>query len=209
MAENDYNPFDSVASADELGAESGQKNESEVLKVLGEATGRTYESVDKAKEAIKETFSFVGKAGNYKKIVDTIANKLELGDEKGVLQWLETVNKSNIPTQEQLQDVQGKVDELTFLTGNPEAKEHLPFLKKLAKAEGNLEAAYNSEEFKEYLKLKKDSKASQEKSSVIESNQRVGIQSDKLKPLTEQFQKTGNIQDAESLVKEALGLEKK
>lgn len=209
MEFNENNLSDTIFQEQELGSGEGIGNVSvDVLKTIEDATGRKYPTIEEAKKGIKETYDFVGKAGNYKKTVEAIAQKLDLGDEKGVLDWLNTSVevKPDIKTS----PVEEKVSDLEFVVANPELKEHLPTLKKLAKADGiSLEEAKNSEFFQDYLKTKTSLKESQSRNSIIESNQRVGFQTDNVKPLVEQYQKTGSTDDAQKIVEEVLGLKKK
>jgi len=206
MLENDYNlTDDSISQEPELSSGEGDVNESgDVLSIIEEATGRRYPDINEAKRALKETFGYVGKAGNYEKLVKTIAEKLDLGDEKGVKEWLENIEEKPTKTQSSANPVEEKVSELEFIIANPDLKPHLPFLKKLAKADGvSLEEAKNSDIFQDYLKTK--SSQNESPNSIIESNRRVGFQ-DSLKPLVEEYKKTNSEEVGQKLVEKALGL---
>ncbi|MCD6412398.1 hypothetical protein J7K91_01830 [bacterium] len=203
-----------TAISDEVGPTSseGGRNVSEgdVLAFIEEATGRKYPDIETAKKALKETYSYVGKAGQYEKMVKAIADKLGLGDEKGVQEWLEELEnpEEDLEETEEISvedELKAKVEELEFLTKHPDLKEYLPVLKKIAKADGiSLEEAKETEFFKDYLQAKTSLKESQTQASpILEGSQRVGFHSDKLKSLVEEYKKNPNLDLATKIIEES------
>lgn len=211
MENNDYNPADlSVPSDLELGSEGGGANESgvDVLKTINDIAGREYKTVDDAKKGIKETFDFVGKAGQSQKLVTEIAGKLGLDGEKGVMQWLNAFGAGSAPaeTPETKSQPASKEDvkDLRFLVDHPDLKEHLTLIKKIASVDGvEYDEAVKSDYFQNYLKGVTATRENQP--SVLESNQRVGFSSDKARALTESYKLNPSEKSATDLVKEVLG----
>lgn len=200
------------------GEGAGNVSEADAAKLVSEInqlTGRQFKDLDALKTGIKSTFDYVGKAGNYQKVVETLVDKLDLGDEKGVLEWVNSItadggagNNQQKPSDPNATVVE-KLADLEFKEAHPELKDHLPVIKKLAKADNvSYDEVVKTELFQDYLKAKTSAKETPENSIIDQGNNRVNFQNTNAQQLAEKYQQTGNISDAEQLVAEVLGLGK-
>lgn len=205
---SEYNTPETIPTGEKPGEGGGNDSQpQDAFQVIKEAfPGRNFATFEDAKKALKDTVSYVGKAGEKEKLIGDLAKKLELTGEAEVKEWIEALgDKKPDAKPDPIAATTDKISELEFKAEHPDEKEFLPFLKKLAKAEGKtLDEARSLPEYQDYTKAKKGLAERQQESSVIETNNRIGFQTDNLKPLAEAVKTNPTDVNKDALVKEAL-----
>lgn len=206
---------DTVVSAGEDAVETGVENVADSsggettlsLRKIEEATGRKFATLDDALKSLKETYSYVGKAGQAEKALKKVLAAFQAKDISELEAKVGKTTQTSSQTPSEDSALKFKIEKLAFLVEHPEAKDHLEFLTKLAKADGvSLEEAYKSNVFQEFLKAKNIADKVTKENNTLQNNKRLGVSSDKIKRLIDEVQKNPTDVNRRQLVKEYLGL---
>jgi|15BtaG_2_1085339.scaffolds.fasta_scaffold01061_5 hypothetical protein len=162
--------------------ESTPESSDDVRTAISQALGKEYKSAEDALNAIKETQNFVGEAGKYKKLAERVASQFG-GDLDEALNKLNMDNETSaVPEKAEepsvvspTDDLQKQVEELRFLSENPDLKPHMDTLRELKGTTGKtLTEVADSDIFQ---KVKAQDEASQQK-KVLQPNSRLGSATD-------------------------------
>ncbi len=188
MAE-DSNPSKTVPDPLELGGPKGLENGATPpaamsLEDINKIMGRSYATIDDARQGLEETKKFVGQ----KEIVKEV---------------IKEVPPANMVTREEF-------DRVNFFRENPEANKHQELVTQIAKANGiSVQEAFKSEFVQNTMKQLKTAEDVASTRSTLTSNPRLGIISDastKAKEAFESSQKaraSGDVLTADRLQREA------
>lgn len=199
------NPSEAVTPAADVTAGEGAENglSSVSLDELNQELGRTFKTKEAALSALKETYKYVGKAGQYEKAIKSIAAARQT-DEAGVLRFMEELQKPaeaqppRPAVEDKVKELESRLDESTFFGEKPELKSYAPLLKELRGATGkSLKDVSESEAFKSVYEKAKAHDENESKRSVLTSNPRLGQATDKLGQAREAL-KSGNAEAARS-----------
>ncbi len=205
---NEDNNLDPSPSGDDIVPEGGNKTASEVVNikdVLNEALGKDYKDNDSAIKSIKDTFDFVGKAGKYRQVVDTVMKQKGV-DEAGAVQILEGLLKSNSKSEIDPSNFVSReeLEERDFFSEKPELASQKELIKSLAKAEGKkVSEIVEMDKYKTIFEKVQKYDASEKSKSVLHSNPRLGKASSKLAE-AQDARKAGNMAQAKSKAVEAV-----
>lgn len=189
MNEENIN-HESLAQADGSDAGAGSGSVESVAQILGEALGKQFPDDATALKAVKDTFSFVGEAGKYKKAAEAAAQVAGV-DVKSFIEnpmsIFEPETQVPAPAQESTPvDLSKYVDIDTynrdmFYKDNPELKPLQKTIDSYVKANGVSHAdAVSSDDLKPVLEKVKGYDEIQSSKSVVESNPRLGEVTSKL-----------------------------
>lgn len=166
-----------------------QEARKSISEILGEALGKKFGSDDAALKSVKDTFSFVGKAGSYQKSMQTLTSRLGL-DEQGVLQKLESLSMDNeqatqatqaTDSTSEIQQLKATVEEMTFFAERPELKDHKDLLREIRGTSGKSYAeVVEMPAFKSMLEKARTAEEMERQQSVLKTNPRLGQVRDKL-----------------------------
>lgn len=173
--------------------------------ILGQVLGKKFDSDDVALKSVKDTYSFVGKAGNYQKHMKVLTQKFGT-DELGVLNKLESLSMENAqenvaPQQDTslasvVQNLQAQLEETTFFAENPDLKEHKDLLKEIRGTSGkSYQDVVQMPAFKSLFEKARAADEMERSKSVLQSNPRLGQVRDKLSEAREAAN-SGNIEVA-------------
>jgi len=162
--------------------ESTSETSDDVRTAISQALGKEYKSTEDALNAIKETQKFVGTAGKYKKLAERVASQFG-GDLDAALNKLNMDNETSaVPEQKETpttanptEDLQKQVEELSFLTENPDLKPHMDTLRELKGTTGKTLTEVAASDI--FQKVKAQDEASQQK-KVLQPNSRLGSATD-------------------------------
>lgn len=208
-----------VASADGEGAASEQVSEQVSIKdILGKELGKTFESDEAALKSVKDTFSFVGKAGKARQALDVIKNTYHV-DEEGALKIMENIKPSEPQKVEQTQspneESEQKIDTSKFVSreefetqmfykDNPDAIPFKKVINAISKSEGlSPSDVWQQEDVQQLVSKAKAYDESESSKSVIMSNPKLGAATDKLSQAKEAAQ-SGNFEAAGELATKAV-----
>jgi len=212
MAKNEVNteePLSSevdVASEDGGAAASGQS----LKDVLSKELGKNFLDDATALKAVKDTFSYVGATGSYRKAVKTLGEKLGL-DESGVLKRLEETARNPealAPRPElasEVQELKVRLEDSEFYGERPELKPYKDLLADLRGGSGKLlKDIAESDVFKNIIEKAQAHDEAEKSKSVLESNPRIGHAKDAMNEAREAL-KNGKVRIAhEAAVKSVL-----
>lgn len=172
---------------DETGSDVG-----EVKDILNETLGKNFKDDETALKAVKDTFNFVGKAGQLQKVLDEVKKVKGFETEKEAMSYLnEKIAEGEKGEKDVPDDYVSHKDlaERDFFNENPQYKPYQRVIKTLAKDKGvDIAEVVNSEELKPFLeKVVAHDKAENDK-SVIHSNSRIKISTDKMVKAKEKLQ---------------------
>jgi len=189
------NPEDTLPGGEDIAPSDGQGSESEVVElkdILKSALGKEFPDNESALKSIKDTYSFVGKAGWYKKAVDAVATAKGL-DEKGAVKYImENLPQEPLPQTPAPQVEQPAVDQNKFISReqyendmffskNPDLEPHRALLSDLQKATNkSLSEVVQSDAFKGIYDKAKAHDEFEKSKSVLMSNPRLGQVQDKM-----------------------------
>jgi len=189
------NPEDTLPGGEDIAPSDGQGSESEVVElkdILKSALGKEFPDNESALKSIKDTYSFVGKAGWYKKAVDAVATAKGL-DEKGAVKYImENLPQEPLPQTPAPQVEQPAVDQNKFISReqyendmffskNPDLEPHRALLSDLQKATNkSLSEVVQSDAFKGIYDKAKAHDEFKKSKSVLMSNPRLGQVQDKM-----------------------------
>lgn len=178
---------DTLIEGDDVTPSDGKQTDEAVSikDVLAEELGKDFKDDASALKAVKDTFSYVGKAGKFKPVFEKLEAKF--GSEKGALDALnQFMEQDNKPKDEPKIDTNQFVpreefDRETFFSKNPEYAAHQALISDLKKATGkSFGEIVQSDTFKSiYDKAKAHDEYEQSK-SVLQSNPRLGQVKDKI-----------------------------
>lgn len=161
--------------------------------VLKEVVGKEYANEDAAKEAIKETFSYVGDIGGLVKEVmnEKGLNRTQAVDFiKGQLsQKPQSVDTSKFVSKEEFAEAQ-------FFADNPQFKDYKDILQTFKKANPgkSLEEITKEASFKQWMDSDLETKKKQK--SILHSNPKIQVAEDKMAKAREGVKK-GNVREAQ------------
>jgi hypothetical protein len=161
------------------------------LSALKEVLGKDFKSSESALKSIKDTFNYVGDVGKVKQVFTEAKTRLQT-DDQGVLEALNKLMPQNEPVVPQpqgptAQDVEAiinqRIDESTFFAENKNLADIKDVLKTLKDTHGK-DMSWGSFAATDVAKAIVEPvigyKEVQAKKSVLESNPRLGVASDKL-----------------------------
>ena len=179
-----------VSSADGSAAVADLESLTELdLESLNKALGKEFKDVPTALKSIKDTFNFVGKAGNYRSTMETLTKTLGLSEDevlKSMITNAGSAAKDTAPTKAaKKEDAQYLTREQyetdMFFAKNGDLEPHRTVLEALAKAKGvSVQEAASSDDFKPIFEKVKGFEEIQSKRTVLESNPRLGSVTNKL-----------------------------
>lgn len=206
------------AASGEGGADAGSESTLS-LEELNEQLGRDFKDKDSAVKALKDTFSFVGKAGSYQQAVKTLSEQLGT-DENGVLDYLsKQAQVHQSPSQGEGQSGQegGQNDQPNpndyvsreqyerdlFYRDNPQYKGYESVIDAMATAQQKPpQEIVEQDDFKSIFDKAQAADEEANKKSVVESNQNLGASSDRLSKAKENLNNSaqqaqqGNVAEA-------------
>lgn len=194
MADND-----SPAPSHENGGD-GTQDPKGLHVVLKEVVGKEYADENAAREAIKETFSYVGDIGGLVKEVmqEKGVNRTQAVDFiKGQLsQKPQTVDSSKFVSRDEFA-------EATFFSDHPELKEYKDIVQTFKKAnpDKSLDEVVAMPVFKQWHEAALEAK--QKQKSILHSNPKLQVAEDKLSKAREGLSK-GNVEEAKTNAVEAV-----
>jgi len=182
MEEENITSEESLASDEDVASLDGEEAvESVGIKdVLSEALGKEFKDDESALKAVKDTFKYVGKAGQEKKALEQKIQALEGKSSGEVAQEIESLKKV--------------FGESQFYSDNPEYK---PYKEIISKFGENPAEVIKSDDFKSLYSKVKAYDDSENTKSVLQSNPRLGKITDKMSQAREAV-KSGNMQEAET-----------
>lgn len=149
---------------------SGNNVSPSIAETLGAALGKTFPDDASALKAVKDTFSFVGKAGNYQKVMKDLQTNLGT-DEAGVMRALEEIKGTDTSKFVSKDEFQAAM----FYKDNPQYAEHRELIEALAsKNNVSVEEAVNTDSFKKVFDKSKGYDELQGSRNVLDSNPRLG-----------------------------------
>jgi hypothetical protein len=201
---------ESAGASDVLGDnEVGVNASEEALKIINEATGRDYKSVDIAVKSLKDNLSYVGQVGKFKPQLDKLREIY--GSSDNVVKLMETLStmpqgsdpeKPEVPTVDTsaVDALKRQVDEMGFYSENPDYK---PYKQLISKFGDNPAEVVKSEDFIGVFSKVKAQDEAEESKSVLHSNNRLGNVTDKISEARTAL-KEGNQGQAESSAMDAV-----
>lgn len=198
-------------SADEAGSIS--------LGELSKVLGKEYKDAETALKSVKDTFNYVGDVGKVKNLLNDAKQKLNT-DEAGVLNALNKLMEDNTqvtpevkvaaPAQPSTEgqylteaQLNRRLDEVAFFSKNESISEYKDVLAPLKEKFGAdmswSEFVSNNEQAKKVVSTFTGYNEVQSQKSVLESNPRLGVATDKLteaRTLVEQAEASGNVTQA-------------
>ena len=199
-------PADAEGSKEAASADAQVHAQPSIKDVLGQVLGKQFDSDDAALKSVKDTYSFVGKAGSYQKHMKVLTQKFDT-DELGVINKLESFSMENEQVTQQtagtgiaseVQQLKAQLEETTFFAEHPELKEHKDLLREVRGTSGkSYTEVVEMPAFKNILEKAHAAEAMEREKSVLQSNPRLGQVRDKLSEAREAA-KAGNIDVARS-----------
>lgn len=211
---SEVNPQETVPEVPLESTPEGKGDDASQIKLdqLNELLGRDYKDVDTALNAVKETYSFVGKRDELRQGVEDVM-KATGQDESTVLQNLQSLmeskpeeSKSESPKQEFNPDeikaeLNARYEEDRFFDKNPEFEAIKDYVKPLKAQESFKDMTWSefaqTEQAKKLVETFSGYEEATSKKSVVESNPRLGAISDKLSQ-AKQAQESGDDATAKS-----------
>lgn len=188
------NPEVSLPGGDDITPADGTGSESEVVElkdIMKSALGKEFPDNETALKSMKDTFSFVGKAGWYKKAVEAVAQAKGL-DEKGAVKYimenLSQEQPSVVPTSNEAPTIdpnkfvsREEYDREMYFGKNPDLEPYKGLIGDLQKATGKtIPEIIEMDSFKNVYSKAKAHDESEKNKSVLMSNPRLGQVQDKL-----------------------------
>lgn len=155
-----------------------EANDALSLAALNQSLGKDFKDLPTALKSIKDTYNYVGKAGQAEKELKKIKEAATGGDQSKLEEQLKEIRKD------------------MFFDKNPEFKEHRKLIEKLG---GDPAEVVNSEEFKTIFEKAKGFDETQKLKTVLNSNPRIAQATDKLTQ-AKKLQDQGQTDEAASMV---------
>lgn len=185
-----------VASADGAGAGGSAATQDFVIRAsdLKQALGKDFKDGETALKALKDTFSYVGKAGQIEKEYQELKSKAG--------------SVTSTPVDGELAQQVKEMREDLWFEKNPQYKSVRPIIKKMG---NDPHSVVESPEFKEFFPKVQGYEETQKLKTVLESNPRLASSSDKITKAREIANKRGRQGEAGELatksVMEAFGMD--
>lgn len=177
MADEDITPKDSLPQGEDVTPGDGEGAASdEVVSVkdtLSKVLGKNFDSDEQALKSVKDTYSYVGKAGQD---VKELQGKLaELAGVKG--EETEGQPDKTASIEEKVQSLEQQLNEAQFYAENPEYNDYKGIISKLGDKPAEV---IGTEEFKSVYEKAKAYDEQEQSKSVLQSNPRLGKVTDKM-----------------------------
>lgn len=212
------------ASANDVVAPNGTpETASEVVEskdlheVLNEVLGTTFKSPEDAVEGLKNTQSYVGRAGKYEKPIKALMDSKGLTEDQAVNYLMEQIITPTQPQAEPATPVsqpsadvvtRKEFEEVMFYKDNPDVAPFKTVISAVAKETGKpLSEVVQLDEVKSLIEAKKANDTAEQNKSVLHSNPRLGVVQDKITQAQEALKGTAPNFEAASAAATAAVLE--
>lgn len=179
--DNEFNTADTLPDGTHVDSADGGAAGSDVANlkdVLGKALGKEFPSDEVALKSVKDTFSYVGKAGQ-----EIASLKQQLSS---AAQAPDVLGK--------IGEIESKLNETTFYAKHPELEQYKSVISRFG---NNPEEAVKNPEAQEILKKLQVADEVDKSKSVLQSNPRLGLTTDKFAKAKESLS-AGKVTEAKS-----------
>ena len=185
--DKEINTPEFLADEVELTSADGKGNDSKVVSIkdlLSEELGRDFPDDATALKAVKDTFSYVGKAGKYKAYNDVIEKlQTKYGDTEKVKQIMENLIDGEVKPQVDSKDYisRDQYETDTFFAKNSNLESHRELIEALRVKTGkSLNEVVELPSFKSVYEKARAYDESEKSKSVLTTNPRLGQVTDKM-----------------------------
>lgn len=194
---SEVNPQETVPEVPHVSTPEGESDDTSQIKLeqLNELLGRDYKDVDTALNAVKETYSFVGKRDELRQGLEDVM-KATGADESKILESLQSLMSQSEETKTQepkgaefdpdalRAELNAQYQEDRFFDKNPEFEAIKDYVKPLKQQEGFKNMSWDefaqTDQAKKLVETFSGFEQANNKKSVVESNPRLGAISDKM-----------------------------
>lgn len=160
--------------------------------ILGEAIGRNFKSDEDAIKSVKETFSYVGKAGQIEKNYNDLIKQINMDNEQdNVVQDTTIAEQNPVDFTSEIKKVEEKFSEELFYSKNPQYEPYREVLTALKTTHGkSLSEVVQNDSFKNLYEAAEAKAQADKAKTVLESNSRLGQVVDKFTEAKEMMEKS-------------------
>lgn len=181
-----------IASSDSSEAVNLESQDNpEIAKVLSGVLGKDFESSEAALKSVKDTFKYVGAAGQYHEKIKQLSAEKGITKEEAKLLFDNSINnminesaekkQPQVESNEQLLSLQRQVEDMKFYDENPDLKQHKSLLEELRGTSGkSLSELAASDTIKGIIGKVQAHDEIEKSKSVLQSNSRLGKVTNKL-----------------------------
>jgi hypothetical protein len=195
MNDNELNNSEGLSDTDK-GQTPGETGSdvSEVKDILNETLGKDFPNDETALKAVKDTFNFVGKTGQFQEVLDTVKQEQGLKTEEEAINYLKGLSSNKGGGEDKGDFVSRKeLAERDFFNENSEYKPYKEVIKAIAKDKGmSIQDAVNSDEVKPFIEKVLAHDKSENAKSVLHSNPRIASAKDKMAKARETITPSGD-----------------
>lgn len=204
------NPTEPISGTENVTVSEGNVNVSQqsglIAQKINEITGRNYASDEEALKGVRETFRYVGKAPEIKKVQEALEQ--EFGKDFNPDELVNMIKGSKIPQNNLEEDkfvTKEIFEEATFYAKNPEYEQFRNLINALRTTTGqSIEEVVKSDNFQNIYKKVQIAEEYEKSKSIVQSNPRLGQVTDKLdkarKALSEGDYKTAKASAVDAVI---------